>query len=103
MINLDNIKSSKLEEFSTQRKNLLRLITQGVKIDKSVIKPILKNIKGGLYQIFLKFSKSEQNLENIYDLIQKITLDESELSQVEKSLIKNGEKTIQMSEKTYRK
>jgi hypothetical protein len=88
MINLENIKISKLEEFSIQRKNLLRLITQGTEIDTSVIKPILKNTKGGLYQSFRKFQNSEQNLENIYDLVQKITLDESELNQVEKALIK---------------
>jgi hypothetical protein len=94
MININDIKKSKLEEFSIQRKNLLRLITQRIKIGSEILGPITKNSKGGLYKCFKKFETSEQNLENIYDLVQKIVIDESEMNQVEKSLVKKPKKRI---------
>jgi hypothetical protein len=90
MINLDNIKQTKLEEFSVQRKALLKMITRGAKIGDNVLKPMMKNSQGTLYASLRQFSKSEKNIENIYDLVQKIILDESELKQVEKSIIRNN-------------
>ena len=89
MINVNNIKQDKLMEFSLQRKNLLKMLASRIEIEDGMINQMSKNTSGKLKTCLKKFAKSEQNLENIYDLAQNIALDESELQQIERSLTKN--------------
>ena len=88
MINMDEVKQEKLMEFSIQRKNLLKLLTKRVRVEDSMIKSMTRNSTGKLNLGLKIFLKSEQNLESIWDLSQKIAIDDSELTQIERALTK---------------
>ena len=92
MINLEEVKQEKLAEFSIQRKNLLKLLTNRVRIGDSIIKPMAKNSSGKLNLCLKNFAKSEQSLESIWDLIQNIAIDDPELTQIERALTKKYRK-----------
>ena len=92
MINLEEVKQAKMEEFSHQRKSLLKLLTSRTEIENSAIKPMIKNSTGKLNTCLKSFAKSDQNLETIWDLIQNIAIDDSELVQIERALTKKFRK-----------
>jgi hypothetical protein len=88
MLNIDEVKSENVEEFSKNRKLLLKSLVKTKNIDESLLSNMIKNSRGRLKNHLSKFKNSNRNIEQICDLAGVITIDAKELSEVEGALIK---------------
>ena len=92
MLNIDEVKSENVEEFSKNRKLLLKSLVKTKNFDESLLSNMIKNSRGRLKNHLSKFKNSNRNIEQIFDLAGVITIDATELNEVEGALIKTLEK-----------
>ena len=92
MLNIEEVKTDTVEEFSNNRKLLLKSLVKTKNIDESLLSNMIKNSRGRLKNHLLKFKNSSRNIEQICDLAGVITIDATELEEVEGALIKTLQK-----------
>ena len=92
MLNIDKVKVENIEEFSKNRKLLLKSLVKTKDFDEKLLSEMIKNSRGRLKNHLLKFKNSVRNIEQICDLAGVITIDATELGEVEGALIKTLKK-----------
>ena len=92
MLNIEEVKANSVEQFSKNRKTLLKSLVRTNNFDEKLITDMIKNSRGRLKCHLKKFKNSSKNIEEICELAGNITIDAIELGEVEKALIKTLKK-----------
>ena len=92
MLNLSNINDSAVEKFSLNRKLALQLLVRLQTVGTKDLKWMIQNTKGDLRKGLLRYKKSPNCTEEICGLAVTLAIDEQELHEVEKAIIKSLKK-----------
>ena len=88
MLNIEEVKCEKVEQFSKNRKILLKALVKTKNFDEGILNEMIKSSKGRLKFNLKKFQKSSKNIEEICELAGNLTIDATELEEVETALVK---------------
>lgn len=89
MLNINEIKNTSVEKFSTTRKHVLQTIVQLKLVDLVTMKWMIKHTEGSLKKGLLKYKISSKNIEEACDLAKTLAIDENELKEVELALVRS--------------
>ena len=88
MLNFEEINELDIEKFSLQRKVSLQTLAKGQSLKNDDLKWMIKNTFGSLKKGLRKYQKSSKTTEEICSLADHLSLDDSELRDVELALAK---------------